>query len=91
VFTSANGFVKTGGTIYGYDSNYPDDPYSNAVKNSSGTILTYKGNAVSVGTFNTSPYGTVTLTLLYRKETTLGPELILRYKYPGDADISGWD
>jgi hypothetical protein len=69
-------FAKTGGTIYGYDEG--DTENSNVVKNLE-EIIQNKGHAVCV--YNTT----------YSKETTLGPDDRLFYKYPTDSDISGWD
>jgi hypothetical protein len=68
---------KTSGTIYGYNSANPEDPYSNKVQNASGTILDNKGHAVYIDS-------------TYRKETTVGPTDDLTYNYPDSGNHSGW-
>jgi hypothetical protein len=71
-------FNKTGGTIYGYDSENPDDQKNNKVKevDGSGNILNNRGHAVYLDD-------------AHRKETTVGPGDILYYNYPDTPD-SGW-
>jgi hypothetical protein len=73
--SSSNIIKKTGGTIYGYDSAAPDDPYSNKVKGTSG-IIPGKGHAVYYDS-------------THRKETTAGPGDNLFYADPVNG-TSGW-
>ncbi|MDR0386403.1 MAG: right-handed parallel beta-helix repeat-containing protein [Treponema sp.] len=72
-------FVKTGGTIYGYDGASPKSSFNNKVMNSSGAVVKDKGHAVYVDT------------TAYRKETTMGPTINAAYHYPQKTDISGWN
>jgi len=65
LYVSYGTFIKTGGTIYGYDIN--DIINSNVAKNNSGTIQTNRGHMVYAerGSYYDSIYK--------RKETTAGP------------------
>jgi len=65
---------KTGGTIYGY--NEGDTVNSNAVKNSSGTVVHNQGHAVYAERNTT----------IKRKEITAGPGVNL-----SNYDSGGWD
>jgi hypothetical protein len=79
MYAGSISFAKTGGIIYGYDSEKPDDPQSNKVVNGSGNILSDKGHAVYF--INSSTH---------HKDTTVGPGDNLFYNYPGPDLHSGW-
>jgi uncharacterized repeat protein (TIGR02543 family) len=68
VYVGAGTFTKTGGTIYGYNQN---DTNSNAVKDSSGTVVNNQGHAVYVSIGGSNP--------VKRRETTAGPGVNLSY------------
>jgi uncharacterized repeat protein (TIGR02543 family) len=70
-------FTKTGGTIYGYSES--DTVNSNAIKDSSGTVIHNQGHAVYVG-------GGVK-----RKEITAGPTVNLSYNGDNGSFSGAWD
>jgi hypothetical protein len=82
---TAISFVKTGGTVYGYDSAAQNASLNNKVVNSSGDIQNGKGHAIYL------------IRDFYRKENTVGPDAKLYYKFPiydnisVYDNISGWD
>jgi hypothetical protein len=71
-------FAKTGGTIYGYNDAVPNDPYNNKVVDASLNVRNGYGHGIFI-------HGT-----LYSKQTTVGPEHQLFFRYPTYDDTSGW-
>jgi hypothetical protein len=75
VYVSGATFTKTGGTIYGYSAS--DTVNSNAVKNSSNTVVNNMGHAVYASS-------------VVRKETTAGPGVNLSFNSNGSFS-GAWD
>jgi hypothetical protein len=68
-------FVKTGGTIYGYNSTAPDDPYNNKTVKAGAIEVDYCGNAVYAISSSITEYKPVDK---------------LTYNYPNSGNFSGW-
>jgi len=76
-------FIKTNGTIYGYNSS--DTTNNNVVKDNSGVVLSNRGHAVYVEEYDADYYNLTGK----RRETTAGPTINLDSSKDGAQ--GGWE